>query len=71
MYWDAGMFGGVIEMTEGLRYDTNRPERQFIPYGSDQLVLVDILMHDLMLPRYQGRGFYLYSEWYNCLRQQL
>ena len=21
MYWDAGMFGGVIEITEGLRYE--------------------------------------------------
>ena len=21
MYWDAGVFGGVIETTEGLRYD--------------------------------------------------
>ena len=33
MYWDAGVFGGVIETTEGLRYDilTDRQDK-LIPW---------------------------------------
>ena len=30
MYWDAGVFGGVIETTEGLRYDV-QTDRQGKP----------------------------------------
>ena len=53
MYWDAGMFGGVIEITEGLRYEilTDRKGNN-IPWSiaGPTCDSVDILMHDVMLP---------------------
>lgn len=54
MYWDAGMFGGMIEMTEGLHYEiqTDRKGKQ-IPWSiaGPTCDSVDILMHDKMLPK--------------------
>ncbi|PSJ18842.1 type III PLP-dependent enzyme [Nitrosomonas supralitoralis] len=63
MYWDAGMFGGVIEMTEGLRYEilTDR-EGNRIPWSiaGPTCDSVDILMHDLMLPNDIQEGDFIY-----------
>lgn len=63
MYWDAGMFGGVIEMTEGLRYEilTDRTGND-IPWSvaGPTCDSVDILMHDLMLPNDIQEGDFIY-----------
>ena len=63
MYWDAGMFGGVIEMTEGLRYEilTDRKSSD-IPWSvaGPTCDSVDILMHDLMLPSDLQEGDFIY-----------
>lgn len=63
MYWDAGMFGGVIEMTEGLRYDilTDRKGNP-IPWSvaGPTCDSVDILMQDLMLPNDIQEGDFIY-----------
>ncbi|SNX61347.1 ornithine decarboxylase [Nitrosomonas ureae] len=63
MYWDAGMFGGVIEMTEGLRYEilTDR-EGNNIPWSiaGPTCDSVDILMHELMLPNNMQEGDFIY-----------
>ena len=53
MYWDAGMFGGVIETTEGLRYNIESERRgSLVPWsvGGPTCDSVDILMRDEMLP---------------------
>ncbi|MBE7526139.1 MAG: type III PLP-dependent enzyme [Burkholderiales bacterium] len=53
MYWDAGIFGGIIEVSEGLRYEIltqrNGPR---IPWSvaGPTCDSVDVLMHDEMLP---------------------
>lgn len=63
MYWDAGMFGGVIETTEGLRYDilTDR-KGQDIPWAiaGPTCDSVDILMRDEMLPEDMQEGDFIY-----------
>ncbi|MER2513952.1 MAG: type III PLP-dependent enzyme [Nitrosomonas ureae] len=63
MYWDAGMFGGVIEMTEGLRYEilTDRKGNN-IPWSiaGPTCDSVDILMHELMLPNDIQEGDFIY-----------
>lgn len=63
MYWDAGMFGGVIEMTEGLRYEilTDRKGAD-IPWSiaGPTCDSVDILMHDVMLPKDLQEGDFIY-----------
>ena len=63
MYWDAGMFGGVIEMTEGLRYEilTDRKGNN-IPWSiaGPTCDSVDILMHELMLPNDLQEGDFIY-----------
>ena len=63
MYWDAGMFGGVIEITEGLRYEilTDRKSSD-IPWSvaGPTCDSVDILMHDLMLPSDIQEGDFIY-----------
>lgn len=63
MYWDAGMFGGVIEMTEGLRYDilTDRKGNQISwSVAGPTCDSVDILMQDLMLPNDIQEGDFIY-----------
>lgn len=63
IYWDAGMFGGVIEMTEGLRYEilTDRTGN-LIPWSvaGPTCDSVDILTHDLMLPNDMQEGDFIY-----------
>ena len=63
MYWDAGMFGGVIEITEGLRYKilTDR-KGQNIPWtvAGPTCDSVDILMRDEMLPADVQEGDFIY-----------
>ncbi len=63
MYWDAGMFGGVIEVTEGLRYEilTDR-KGQCIPWAiaGPTCDSVDILMRDEMLPADIQEGDFIY-----------
>jgi ornithine decarboxylase len=63
IYWDAGMFGGVIEMTEGLRYEilTDR-QGPMIPWSvaGPTCDSVDILTHDLMLPSDMQEGDFIY-----------
>src|SRR5690606_40022846 len=53
MYWDAGMFGGIIEVTEGLAYEilTDRTGNH-VPWSvaGPTCDAVDILMHDVILP---------------------
>lgn len=63
MYWDAGMFGGVIEVTEGLRYEilSDRKGRD-IPWSvaGPTCDSVDILMRDEMLPEDIQEGDFIY-----------
>ncbi|MEO7320684.1 MAG: type III PLP-dependent enzyme [Nitrosospira sp.] len=63
MYWDAGMFGGVIEVTEGLRYEilSDRTGHS-IPWSiaGPTCDSVDILMHDEMLPADIEEGDFIY-----------
>ena len=63
MYWDAGMFGGVIEITEGLRYEilTDR-KGQSIPWtiAGPTCDSVDILMRDEMFPADIQEGDFIY-----------
>ena len=57
------MFGGVIEMTEGLRYEilTDR-KGSSIPWSvaGPTCDSVDILTHDLMLPNDIQEGDFIY-----------
>ncbi|SES75001.1 ornithine decarboxylase [Nitrosospira multiformis] len=63
MYWDAGVFGGVIEVTEGLRYeilsDRTGPS---IPWSvaGPTCDSVDILMRDELLPENIEEGDFIY-----------
>lgn len=63
MYWDAGMFGGVIEITEGLRYEiiTDRSGNP-IPWSvaGPTCDSVDVLVHDMMLPSDMQEGDFIY-----------
>lgn len=63
IYWDAGMFGGIIEITEGLRYEilTDRKGSN-IPWSiaGPTCDSVDILAHDEMLPRDLQEGDFIY-----------
>jgi ornithine decarboxylase len=63
MYWDAGMFGGVIEVTEGLRYEilSDRTGHD-IPWcvAGPTCDSVDILMRDEMLPEDIQEGDFIY-----------
>jgi ornithine decarboxylase len=63
MYWDAGMFGGVIEVTEGLSYQvfSDRSGKN-IPWSvaGPTCDSVDILMRDEMLPEDIEEGDFIY-----------
>ncbi|WP_350282635.1 type III PLP-dependent enzyme [Nitrosomonas sp.] len=53
MYWDAGIFGGIIEVSEGLRYEIlTQRNGSPIPWSvaGPTCDSVDVLMHDEMLP---------------------
>ncbi|SFN96016.1 type III PLP-dependent enzyme [Nitrosospira briensis] len=63
MYWDAGVFGGVIEVTEGLRYEILSDRMgQNIPWSiaGPTCDSVDILMRDEMLPEDIEEGDFIY-----------
>ncbi|MEI8385251.1 MAG: type III PLP-dependent enzyme [Nitrosomonadaceae bacterium] len=63
MYWDAGMFGGVIEVTEGLRYEilTDRTGHCISwCVAGPTCDSVDILMRDEMLPEDIEEGDFIY-----------
>ncbi|SER52146.1 ornithine decarboxylase [Nitrosomonas sp. Nm51] len=63
MYWDAGMFGGMIEVTEGLSYEilTDRTGN-CVPWSiaGPTCDSVDILMRDVMLPADIREGDMIY-----------
>lgn len=53
MYWDAGIFGGIIEVSEGLRYEIlTQRSGSLVPWSiaGPTCDSVDVLMHDEMLP---------------------
>ncbi|MCC6916257.1 type III PLP-dependent enzyme [Nitrosomonas sp.] len=53
MYWDAGIFGGIIEVSEGLRYEIlTQRNGPLVPWSvaGPTCDSVDVLMHDEMLP---------------------
>jgi ornithine decarboxylase len=63
MHWDAGMFGGVIETTEGLKYrirtDRSGPD---IPWtvGGPTCDSVDVVLRDEPLPSDLQEGDFIY-----------
>lgn len=63
MHWDAGMFGGVIETTEGLKYkirtDRSGPD---IPWtvGGPTCDSVDVVLRDEPLPSDLQEGDFVY-----------
>ncbi len=63
MYWDAGLFGGVIETSEGLRYriDTDRHGAP-IPWtvAGPTCDSVDILMREELFPEDMQEGDFIY-----------
>jgi len=63
MYWDAGVFGGVIETTEGLRYDiiTDRtgPAIPWVVAGPT-CDSVDVCMREEMFPDDMQEGDFMY-----------
>ena len=63
MYWDAGMFGGLFEATEGVRYET-RTERTGRPakwhIGGPTCDSIDIVLRDEELPCDMREGDFVY-----------
>ena len=63
MHWDAGLFGGVIEASEGLRYrirtDRSGPDVVWT-VGGPTCDSVDIVMRDEPLPSDLQEGDYVY-----------
>ena len=63
MYWDAGVFGGVIETTEGLRYDI-RTDRTGKPISwciaGPTCDSVDVCMRDELFPEDMQEGDFIY-----------
>ncbi len=63
MYWDAGIFGGIIEVSEGLRYEilTNRTGSN-TPWSiaGPTCDSVDVLMHDELLPEDVQEGDFIF-----------
>jgi ornithine decarboxylase len=63
MHWDAGLFGGVIETTEGLKYKI-RTERSGpdIPWhvGGPTCDSVDVILRDEPLPSDLQEGDFIY-----------
>jgi ornithine decarboxylase len=63
MYWDAGVFGGVIETTEGLRYDvqTDRSGKLIAwNIAGPTCDSVDVCMRDEMFPQDMQEGDFIY-----------
>ncbi len=65
MHWDAGMFGGVIETTEGLKYrirsDRSGPDVAWTVAGPT-CDSVDVVMRDEMLPSDLQEGDFIYIK---------
>ena len=63
MHWDAGMFGGVIETTEGLKYrirtDRSGPDAPWT-VGGPTCDSVDVIMRDEALPSDLQEGDFIY-----------
>ncbi len=63
MYWDAGVFGGIIETQEGLIYEirTDRNGRE-IPWvvAGPTCDSMDVLMRDQMLPEDVQENDFIY-----------
>ncbi|HVS26802.1 MAG TPA: type III PLP-dependent enzyme [Burkholderiales bacterium] len=63
MYWDAGVFGGIIETQEGLIYEvrTDRNGR-LVPWvvAGPTCDSMDVLMRDHLLPEDVQEGDYIY-----------
>lgn len=63
MYWDAGVFGGLIEVTEGLRYEILSDRQGVgIPWAvaGPTCDSVDILMREEILPEDIEEGDFIY-----------
>jgi ornithine decarboxylase len=63
MYWDAGLFGGIIETTEGLQYEVQTERKgKLIPWNvaGPTCDSVDILMRDQLLPEDVQEGDFIY-----------
>jgi ornithine decarboxylase len=65
MFWDAGVFGGVIETTEGLRYqiDTDK-SGELISWNvaGPTCDAVDVPMRDEMMPCDLAEGDFVYIK---------
>jgi ornithine decarboxylase len=63
MYWDAGVFGGIMESMEGLRYDiaTDR-DGPLIPWvvAGPTCDSVDVCMRDELFPANMQEGDFIY-----------
>lgn len=64
MYWDAGVFGGVIETTEGLRYNirTDRDGDALTPWivAGPTCDSVDICMREVEFPETMQENDFIY-----------
>ncbi len=63
MYWDAGVFGGVIETTEGLHYQMKTDRSgPMVPWsvGGPTCDSVDVMMRDQLLPADLVEGDFIY-----------
>jgi ornithine decarboxylase len=63
MYWDAGVFGGVIETTEGLRYDVQTDRSgKMVPWNiaGPTCDSVDVCMRDELYPEDMQEGDFIY-----------
>src|SRR5262245_59116469 len=63
MYWDAGVFGGVIETTEGLRYDVQTDRSgKLVPWNiaGPTCDSVDVCMRDELYPEDMQEGDFIY-----------
>jgi len=64
MYWDAGVFGGVIETTEGMRYNvlTDRDGGLMIPWtiAGPTCDSVDVCMREELFPEDMQEGDLIY-----------
>jgi len=63
MHWDAGLFGGVIETTEGLKYkirtDRSGPDAPWHVAGPT-CDSVDVILRDEPLPSDLQEGDFIY-----------
>lgn len=63
MYWDAGVFGGVIETTEGLHYQIKTDRSgPLVPWSvaGPTCDSVDVMMRDQLLPGDLVEGDFIY-----------